>query len=67
MRIVACLNRCNSKPMGTFNTTKIPVEMLLIPVAQLNYIDPCKALARLFIVPTKERYLRKHFCHSMQH
>ena len=38
--------------------------MLLIPVAQLNYIDPCKALARLFIVPTKERYLRQQFCHS---
>ena len=38
--------------------------MLLIPVAQLNYIDPCKALARLFIVPTKERYLRQQFYHS---
>ena len=33
MRIVACLNRCNSKPMGAFNTTKIPVEMLEIPLA----------------------------------
>ena len=29
MRIVACFNRCNSKPMGAFNS--IPVEMLEIP------------------------------------
>ena len=52
MRIVACHNRCNSKPMGAFNTTKIPVEMLEIPLAQWNYIDPSKASARLVTVPT---------------
>ena len=52
MRIVACHNRCNSKPMGAFNTTKIPVEMLEIPLAQWNYIDPSKASAPLITVPT---------------
>ena len=54
MRIVACLNRCNSKPTGAFNS--IPVEMLKIPLAQWNYIDPTQATARLVIVPAKERY-----------
>ena len=48
--------------MGAFNTTKIPVEMLEIPLAQWNYIDPTKATARLVIVPTKEPYLRQQFC-----
>ena len=52
MRIVACHNRCNSKPMGAFNTTKIPVEMLEIPLALWNYINPSKASARLVTVPT---------------
>ena len=48
--------------MGAFNTTKIPVEMLEIPLAQWNYIDLTKATVRLVIVATKERYLRQQFC-----
>ena len=40
--------------MGAFNTTKIPVEMLEIPLAQWNYIDLTKATVRLVIVATKE-------------